>query len=190
MWCPPGWQHLVERLCSALDYQVKTPRQLQKWALLFEVHNFIFKKMFAPINNWIYRRVDPFESMHWRDGKRENWTMIHPETRTRIEAEHPKRVAICSLLRKVSLALRPKMRWNYVKVPPITIDQVKEKFGTLRFYYEGGDERTAAMISMVERISEVTCEESGAPGTSCVRGGWWKTLSPEVAKNLGYTPAK
>ena len=49
-------------------------------------------------------------------------------------------------------------------------DQVKEKFGTLRFYTNGGDEQIYGMIRMAESMSAVTCEECGAPGKTRGRG--------------------
>jgi hypothetical protein len=57
----------------------------------------------------------------------------------------------------------------------VVADQVKEKFGGLRFYYEGGNDTVDGMVRMAEAMSEVTCEECGAPGTAS-RGGWIKTL--------------
>lgn len=64
-----------------------------------------------------------------------------------------------------------------VKEPPaqVVVDQVKEKFGTLRFYYTGGDDQIRGMVSMAESMSGVTCEECGAPGTTNGRG-WISTL--------------
>ena len=53
--------------------------------------------------------------------------------------------------------------------------QVKEKFGTLRFYTTGGDEQIYGMIRMAESMSAVTCEECGAPGR-LRPGGWIRTL--------------
>ena len=60
-------------------------------------------------------------------------------------------------------------------VPQVTLDQVKEKFGTLRFYYTGGDDVIDGMVTMAESISGVTCEECGSPGKR-VGGGWVTTL--------------
>ena len=51
-------------------------------------------------------------------------------------------------------------------VRQVTLDQVKEKFGTLRFYYSGGDDTIRGMVTMAESMSSVTCEECGKPGTS------------------------
>ena len=53
--------------------------------------------------------------------------------------------------------------------------QVKEKFGTLRFYTSGGDDTIYGMIRMAESISAVTCEECGSPGHQR-SGGWIRTL--------------
>lgn len=58
-----------------------------------------------------------------------------------------------------------------VKVPQVVASQVKEKFGGLRFYYDGGDDYISGLASMAESMSEVTCEECGAPGQQ--RGGGW-----------------
>ena len=49
--------------------------------------------------------------------------------------------------------------------------QIKEKFGTLRFYYDGGDDTIGGMVRMAESMSAVTCEECGAPGQ--LRGRGW-----------------
>jgi len=49
--------------------------------------------------------------------------------------------------------------------------QIKEKFGTLRFYTDGGNDQTYGMTRMAESMSAVTCEECGAPGTR--RGRSW-----------------
>ena len=63
-------------------------------------------------------------------------------------------------------------------VPQVTLDQVKEKFGTLRFYYTGGDDYISGLVSMAESMSGVTCEECGKPGTQ-TSGGWIKTVCKE-----------
>ena len=59
--------------------------------------------------------------------------------------------------------------------------QVKEKYGTLRFYYTGGDDFVDGVVSMAESISATTCETCGAPG-KLRKGGWLKTLCDEHAK--------
>ena len=63
-------------------------------------------------------------------------------------------------------------------IPQVTLDQVKEKFGTLRFYYSGGDDYIRGLVSMAESMSGVTCETCGKPGTR-TGGGWIKTVCVE-----------
>ena len=64
---------------------------------------------------------------------------------------------------------------QYKQVPQVTLDQVKEKFGTLRFYYTGGDDVIDGMVRMAESMSGVTCEECGNSGTTGGQG-WLVTL--------------
>ena len=61
------------------------------------------------------------------------------------------------------------------EVPQVVIQQIKEKFGGLRFYYEGGDERIRGMVIMAESWAGSSCEECGAPGYRTSEG-WIKTL--------------
>jgi len=60
-------------------------------------------------------------------------------------------------------------------VPQVVASQVKEKYGTLRFYYDGGDDRITGMVYLAEGMSEVTCEQCGAPGETR-SDGWVRTL--------------
>ena len=63
-------------------------------------------------------------------------------------------------------------------VDQVVVDQVKEKFGTLRFYYHGGDDYISGLVSMAESMSGITCETCGKPGTQ-TSGGWIKTACVE-----------
>jgi hypothetical protein len=58
--------------------------------------------------------------------------------------------------------------------------QVKEKYGTLRFYMSGGTDKIYEFIDEAERKSAQTCEVCGAHGDLRV-GGWLKTLCDEHA---------
>lgn len=70
---------------------------------------------------------------------------------------------------------------QYKQVPQVTLDQVKEKFGTLRFYYTGGDDYISGLVSMAESMSAVTCEQCGNPGTTGGQG--WITTLCETHRN-------
>jgi len=54
--------------------------------------------------------------------------------------------------------------------------QVKEKFGGLRFYYEGGDDFVAGLVRMAEEMSYCTCEYCGSTKLVSQTKGWIKTL--------------
>lgn len=54
-----------------------------------------------------------------------------------------------------------------------TIVQVKEKFGTLRFYCHELDERNSALVEFAEAMSECTCEVCGDVG-KIDNAGWIK----------------
>lgn len=67
---------------------------------------------------------------------------------------------------------------DFQPVEQVVAVQVKEKFGGLRFYYDGGDRHIAGMVRMAEAWAGHSCEECGAPGKSR-EGGWIKTLCDE-----------
>jgi hypothetical protein len=75
----------------------------------------------------------------------------------------------------------PQLRRVPQACPQVVASQVKEKFGTLRFYYSGGDETVDGIERMAESMSAVTCETCGAPGKTR-SGGWIQTLCDEHAK--------
>lgn len=50
--------------------------------------------------------------------------------------------------------------------------QVKEKFGGLRFYIQGGDDQISGMIDLAEDLSEKICEVCGNPGKKKNVQGW------------------
>lgn len=62
------------------------------------------------------------------------------------------------------------------KEPTIYVAQVKEKFGTLRFYYHNLDEELDKLIREAEKKSSVTCEECGGAGSTKSIRGWYVTL--------------
>jgi hypothetical protein len=59
----------------------------------------------------------------------------------------------------------------YDEIPQVVVTQVKEKFGSLRFYYDGGDDVIDGMVRIAESLSGVTCEDCGDVGETR-QGGW------------------
>jgi hypothetical protein len=72
--------------------------------------------------------------------------------------------------------------------PDYEIHQVKEKYGTLRYYCSwDGEDRVRQLIRDAEAKSRVTCEKCGAPGKLGESEGWWRTTCTEHAPE-GFTP--
>lgn len=65
------------------------------------------------------------------------------------------------------------LQWDTDKngYPQVEAVQVKEKFGTLRFYTAGHNDTQEGMIRFAEAMSAKTCETCGAPGR--VKGDRW-----------------
>jgi hypothetical protein len=63
-------------------------------------------------------------------------------------------------------------------ISQLTADQVKEKYGTLRFYTSGGDTLIDGMIWFAESMSGRICESCGKPG-KLRNDGWLVTLCDE-----------
>jgi hypothetical protein len=74
--------------------------------------------------------------------------------------------------------------------------QIKEKFGGLRAYVFGGNDRIDGAISMAESMSYSICEYTGEKGksrkqkkdevTGQIIPAWIKTLSDKEAERQGY----
>jgi len=70
---------------------------------------------------------------------------------------------------------------NLVEDPdyPIQIAQIKEKFGTLRCYWDGSTSYINGATNLAEQMSGTICEDCGNPGTTSGTGaaeGWLRTL--------------
>lgn len=68
---------------------------------------------------------------------------------------------------------------KHKKLEETYADQVKEKFGSLRFYMSSHDEFIEGAISLAEKQSAHICEVCGKPGKIENLRGWLKTLCPE-----------
>jgi hypothetical protein len=76
------------------------------------------------------------------------------------------------------------------------VHQIKEKFGTLRYYYWPSSEDASpelldamdAIAEDAERTSAITCERCGQPGVLQRTQYWAKALCHSCADPLGYAP--
>lgn len=73
------------------------------------------------------------------------------------------------------------------KLPQVEAVQVKEKFGTLRFYTNHVDDYIRGAICMAESMSSEVCETCGDKG-KLLGGGWYRTLCEKhaVAEGRSY----
>ena|SRR3972149_6790927 len=74
---------------------------------------------------------------------------------------------------------------NYLKCSHEDVEavQVKEKFGTLRFYIQGGTSEADAVIQFAEQMSGGICERCGMPGAKLRGKGWLYTRCNTCWKN-------
>ena len=78
--------------------------------------------------------------------------------------------------------------------PDYVVHQIKEKFGTLRYYWATSSDDPSpelsdalyAVTDDAERISAITCERCGEPGVLQDTRYWVKTLCASCADELGY----
>ena len=64
-----------------------------------------------------------------------------------------------------------------------TVVQVKEKFGSLRFYIHGGNKLIWDIVFEAEKEASNTCEKCGRLGKLDTRFGWYLTLCKECSIN-------
>ena len=68
------------------------------------------------------------------------------------------------------------------RTPQLVCEQVKEKFGELRFYYHGGDENCEGMVNMAEHILWNTCANCGSHNNITTTTGWITRICDKCKK--------
>ena len=75
-----------------------------------------------------------------------------------------------------------------------SIQQIKQKFGTLRYYCTPSNskhkQKFVTVVDKYERLSIKVCEISGTDGVLMKKDGWLKTLNPTLGETLGYEKCK
>lgn len=66
--------------------------------------------------------------------------------------------------------------------PQVVASQVKEKYGTLRFYTNGENDTQSGMIRFAEYLSGLTCEQCGSMEDVSQTKGWITTLCGNCMK--------
>lgn len=153
--CDDGWFNILEQLCSAIQWHIDQRRKARADDLRYNraLARAIRGDKEALIAFYCYKD-DNERVREWAE-KRATEDLSDPEPQARIPTEYCEQIVAA---------------------------QVKEKFGTLRFYYDGQrSEYIRGLVAMAEAMSAVTCEVCGSPGT--LRGGRWRrTLCDRHAK--------
>jgi len=76
--------------------------------------------------------------------------------------------------------------------PNYKIYEIKEKFGSLRYYFDTklgdmAEYEIFQIVSKYELLSQTICEKTGKPGTRMFKQGRYKTLASEF-ENDGWLP--
>jgi hypothetical protein len=168
-WVPNGWKQIVADLCGSITSYTK--------------HTYRHKR--RVVNKMYYVWISIAESLDWMHRK---FIKLFPQF-NKWQFNKP----VFAFIEKFRRRSYKCVEYDKVYPPAVKIDQIKEKYGELRFYISGGDEQVRGMIHMAEYLCNKTCEVTGKPGVLCVRGGWYKTLSPDLLKESiyeGYKPVK
>lgn len=159
--CGDGWYNIINNLCANIQHHIDWSRRQRATALRY---NRALKRAVngdkEPLLAYYTFNKDKKNNKEWSE------YAIHI-----VEQEVSKDI---TQYRDVPLAC-----------PQVVADQVKEKFGTLRFYYHGGDDYCRGLESMAASMSGVTCETCGNVG-KLRQGGWIRTLCDTHANEQGY----
>ena len=145
--CGDGWFDIIETLCHCIQNRVNTSRQNRARDL----------RLNRAIRAGWAGNKKPLET-YYQFGS--SSYKVDPKVADRVDEMLAKKTLV-----KPSMAMKQ-----------IIATQVKEKFGTLRFYYSGGDEYIDGMVCMAEALSKRTCEKCGGRAQSQTKSGWIKTL--------------
>lgn len=168
-WVPPGWHEIVDDLCGAITQYTKCTYRTN---MEITSNMYYFWNACTSFVDWCYKR---FLKMFPKCNK---WEYNKP---------------VFSFIEKFRQRSCKCVKYNKVYPPAVKIDQIKEKFGGLRFYYSGGDDCVKGMVFMAEHLCSKTCDATGEAGVLCCRHHWFKTLSPKLLDHemyKGYTIVK
>lgn len=134
-------------------------KHLEKYFV--ETYPKIFSEMYGPANK---------TCMHWGITCGDGWFNLIDSLCGKIQA-------------RVDLYEKHLEDGTIIHIPQVVAKQVKEKFGTLCFYYDGGDDIIEGYVGMAESLSGFICEECGMSDPSIGQTTIWiRALCPKCAK--------
>jgi hypothetical protein len=172
--CPKGWEKIVDNLFGCiLDYQKNTTQVVLDPDKKFRYSLYkVWTKAKAKIDYFF---------CPWDKHSKLLITKEQKEKQDKTFAAKVRR-----LTSKIDQKIRNSQNFYINKKPrPVKVAQYKEKFGSLRFYIDGGDKNVNGMIRLAEYLSLKTCQDTGEKGKLRIIRGWYSVLSDERAKELG-----
>ncbi len=79
---------------------------------------------------------------------------------------------------------------NNVDISEFKIDEIREKYGQLRFDAVSSISEVYNIISQYENKADTICDQCGEKGSLCEKNGWLETLCEKCAYENGYTKVK
>lgn len=172
---PVGWENLVDNLCGAIDQHIKTHvHYVERNPRWFAFKMRLYKKCVVPVSTLVWRITAPTDSQKTAYMFNRNYDRC-----------------LQGRTSKWFRRFQPLHVFDKYPVEKITVAQIKQKFGSLRFYYDGnGDDTIRGMVQLAEYISSHTCEITGRPGSIHKSGegysSWYRALSETKAKEMQY----
>lgn len=128
----------------------------------------IFLEMYGPVNK---------TCMHWGITCGDGWFNLLDSLCYKIQSRIDRRAD--------NLKNGYVIHGEFELIPQVVAKQIKEKFGTLRFYYGGGDDTIEGYVEMAESLSAFICEECGMSDLSLGNTTHWiRNLCPKCAKKF------
>lgn len=139
--CHDGWFNIIDKMCSVIQWHIDQSRNRRLRSLRYN----------RAVKRALHGDIEALIKFY---------STKSPNSRKWAESSAQRDIAAGLKFQKVHEAC-----------PQVVAVQVKEKFGTLSFYTEGGDDYTRGVESLAESMSAVTCEICGSPGK--IRGSSW-----------------
>ena len=178
--CPIGWMSIVDSLFGCIDDYVQNhvhTKENPKRRIHLAFRRWYWRHIKYRLLN--YNFLNPYAK--YGSG------ILTPEQKKEIQQSWRHKLQKILSIFDRKLFDKKDLYINY-KCPQVIIEQYKEKFATLRVYYDGGDDVVSGMIRYAEYLSSITCQSTGKRGQLCKRGLWYTTLSDEEAKKTDYKP--
>lgn len=185
-YCPTGWENIVEEVLTSVNSYIKGTTSSEKNPDNARFYWF-WKKVWVPVNNFLFTAFDPEDipllvRFSFKKKVSKGWRVVTPEQQKADKLLLGNQLR--EKLRKFGDWLKAgRHEYRSVSIPPLKIDQIKEKFGGLRIYTTGGDKYAQGQIEFATWLADKTCMFTGQPGKRYNKGSWIVTASEEqIAK--------